>query len=337
VRLGFVIVCLVFGGVACSCNETPAATSNEAPPPAPAPALASAVGAWEGTAQTGDITLAVLLDVKADGSFWRLEYVAADRVQIHEGTWTREDDFLVLKSSRAVEHSARGAALQEQPGTLAWTLTDLNETSMSGTYEAPALHTFSLTRSEPAKIEAERARHLAKVRNVEDPKAKLFARMKAAKRDMPKLLAQIDRGELDAVGSREAVLTTVLCNAAAMDDTEGVEMILKRGIDVDAVDERNPSKPTPLICAAMMGATETTTQLLARGADPNAKDVRGNKASYWAQRKEHTELVQKLTAAEKAGINKAGASKPAAAKPAAAKPAAAKPGTRKADATKAPK
>ena len=170
----------------------------------------------------------------------------------------------------------------------------------------PTANPFAMPpRSTPARPSSSRARGEPQAPSAEDapkppgPAGDLFAKMKAARPDIAKILAQLDSGELDAIGDRKAIMATLLCNASAMDDRDGVELLLGRGMDVNAIDERALSKPSPLICAAMVGAPGTLALLLERGADPTIEDATGHTAAYWAEQKGHTAVVEMLAAAPK--------------------------------------
>jgi uncharacterized protein len=84
---------------------------------------------------------------------------------------------------------------------------------------------------------------------------------------------------------------TSLFTAAAQNQTEAVQRMLRRGDNPNGLDTSGHS---PLGYAALYGNTEMAKALLASGARPDFRDQFGNTALHWAATNGQTEVLRVL-------------------------------------------
>jgi len=72
-------------------------------------------------------------------------------------------------------------------------------------------------------------------------------------------------------------------------------LLIERGADVAST--FNPMRMTPLHLCAIFGHDAVAEYLLSVGAPPEAKDCRGHTPLYYARKRGHIEMVERLTAA----------------------------------------
>ena len=95
---------------------------------------------------------------------------------------------------------------------------------------------------------------------------------------------------------------TALHYAAVAGDAEIVQLLLKRSAEVDSL---SPNMTTPLMMAAMSGNIYAVKALLDGGADLNMANEQGLTAIDFAQKGNHTEIVEGLQYRKKANERRA--------------------------------
>jgi len=86
-----------------------------------------------------------------------------------------------------------------------------------------------------------------------------------------------------------------LRTAAYMGHTDVVKYLINKGADVHATCRRFDDRAfTPLHLAAWSGRADVVRTLLTEGADANLKTKKGRTALYFAQERDHTDVVNLL-------------------------------------------
>jgi ankyrin repeat protein len=86
---------------------------------------------------------------------------------------------------------------------------------------------------------------------------------------------------------------TLLHHMAAEGEIAKATLLLDHGADIDAIDDEYRS--TPLGVAARWGRVEMVNLLLERGADPTLAGAAWATPLAWAENRDHSAIVAKLT------------------------------------------